>query len=210
MVGHYVRVQDAANLLGVSPVTIRWYSQQGWLPSYRVGRGRVHHRRFKYADVQALAQRTGRFIPEEPEWDKSRNVSTEMAAQYLGLSSRYLLEAGWLKTGENLSWQELKDVENRIYPDPENSLANGHEEGGLTMLDNREGHPGGCGWHGVFGSRGRGPGRPKWESADIPGHEASLLALRRAKRHLEARKADLEDQIQELEKRIAKHPDNNR
>ena len=77
------------------------------------------------------------------------------------------------------------------------------------MLEDREGYSGGCGHHGHFGPGSRGPRGPKWEYRDIPGHDASLLALRRAKRHLEARKADIEDQLQEVEKLIAKHSDNN-
>ena len=213
MVGHYVRVKDVADLLGVSPVTIRWYSRQGWLPSYRVGRGRVSHRRFKYPDIQALAQQTGRFIPEEPQWDESQDISVEMAAQYLGLSSRYLTASNWLEVGSLLNWHELKDLETRIYPKPEDTQAHSQEEGEIPMLEDREGYSGGCGHHGHFGPgsrgpRGRGPRGPKWEYRDIPGHDASLLALRRAKRHLEARKADIEDQLQEVEKIIAKHPDN--
>lgn len=57
MVGHYVRVQDAAAFLGVSPATIRWYSLRGWLLPQWVGRGRVAHRRFLYADLQRVAHR---------------------------------------------------------------------------------------------------------------------------------------------------------
>ncbi len=72
--------------------------------------------------------------------------------------------------------------------------------GEQAFLD--EGQPGHC------GPRRIGPKRPRWEFSYMP-EQTSLLALRRTKRHLEARRADLEDQIQALEKLIAKHPDNN-
>ncbi|MCL5971200.1 MAG: helix-turn-helix domain-containing protein [Firmicutes bacterium] len=214
MIGHYLRVQDAAELLGVSPVTVRWYSQQGWLPTYRVGRGRVSHRRFKYGDVTAVARRTGRFIPDEPRWDQASDISLEMAAQYLGLSSRYLVDSGWLEPGVRMKWSDLSNLECRIYPEPDGAWNDKNGERGLPMLGNAEEQHCGCGGHGGHGSqggmRGRMQGRrgPGWEQSEVPSQEASLLALRRAKRHLEAKKADLEDQIQDLEQRIAKHPDN--
>ena len=214
MIGHYLRVQDAAELLGVSPVTIRWYSQQGWLPTYRVGRGRVSHRRFKYGDIMALARRTGRFVPEEPQWDQTSDISLEMAAQYLGLSSRYLVDSGWLEPSVRMKWSDLASLESRIYPEPDRTLNDETEERGLPMLGNAAeqqcgcGGRGGHGSHGGMGGRMHGRGGSGWEQSEMPSQEASLLALRRAKRHLEAKKADLEDQIQELEQRIAKHPDN--
>lgn len=214
MIGHYLRVQDAAELLGVSPVTIRWYSQQGWLPTYRVGRGRVSHRRFKYGDIMALARRTGRFVPEEPQWDQTSDISLEMAAQYLGLSSRYLVDSGWLEPSVRMKWSDLASLESRIYPEPDRTLNDETEERGLPMLGNAAEQQCGCGGRGGQGSHGgmrgrmHGRGGSGWEQSEMPSQEASLLALRRAKRHLEAKKADLEDQIQELEQRIAKHPDN--
>jgi excisionase family DNA binding protein len=47
MFGHYLRVQEAALLLGVSPATVRWYSKQYGLQAYRIGQGQIQHRRFK-------------------------------------------------------------------------------------------------------------------------------------------------------------------
>jgi excisionase family DNA binding protein len=104
MVGHYLRVQDAARLLDVSPATIRRYSLQGWLPAYRVGHGPGGHRRFLYADLQTLARRTGRFIPNEPEWDQGQSLTVDHLAQYLGLSVRYLLVSrmGFIRGGVEL------------------------------------------------------------------------------------------------------------
>lgn len=210
MRGHYLRVQDAAELLGVSPATIRWYSLQGWLPTYRVGRGQVAHRRFRYADVKVLAERTGRFIPDEPRWDSSTAIDLDMAAQYLGLSPRYLVDGGWLKPGDQLGWDDLVRLERKIYPAPEplEWMAGDEKKEGLPMMSSAAERGCGCGPRAMKGMHGpmRGHG-PKWGLSE-PGENASLLALRRAKRHLEVEKADLEDQIAEIDRRIAQHPDN--
>jgi excisionase family DNA binding protein len=202
MVGHYLRVQDAATLLGVSPATVRWYAAQGWLPAYRVGRGRVFHRRFRYSDVQAVARRTGRFIPDEPQWDFTATITPDMAATYLGLSVRYLTDSGWLTPGQTLHGDELMALERQIYPKPE---PNEDFEEGAAMMSMACERGLGCGPRSRHGRHGAHRGA--WGEF-APADDASLLALRRAKRHLEAQKADLEDQIAELERRIAQHPDN--
>lgn len=209
MVGHYVRVQEAAHILGVSPATIRWYSLQGWLPTYRVGRGAVAHRRFRYHDLHGVAVRTGRFVPDELRWDQTVPITTEMAAQYLGLSARYLTMIGLVTAGQILSWDDLLDLEQRIYapttrvPDASNSL----EEETSMMMEQ-------CGCR--SGKRGASLGnadagiaaKGKWPTDDLPPNEASLMVLRRTQRHLATQKADLEDQLAELERRIQAHPEN--
>ncbi len=87
---------------------------------------------------------------------------------------------------------------------------------------------GGCGPHGTEGDQPMGPmmrercgcgprarGGPfreekaaGWPEPDRPRDDASLLTLRRAQRHLETQRADLEDQIGEIAERIRLHPDN--
>ena len=208
MTGRYLRVQEAAALLGVSPATMRWYSLQGWLPTYRVGRGRVSHRRFRYSDLQAVARRTGRFLAEEPRWDPTVQVTLEMAAQYLGLSARYLAESGWAVSGTVMTWGDLVALERQIYSAAEVSSASDptvHKDGEIPMMQMMMERCG-CGPQ----THGRHHGGPRfgWPEADRPQEDASIIALRRAKRHLETQKADLEDQIVEIEERIRLHPDN--
>ncbi len=217
MVGHYLRVQDAARLLDVSPATIRWYSLQGWLPAYRVGHGPGGHRRFLYADLQALARRTGRFIPDEPEWDQGQSLTVDHVAQYLGLSVRYLLDNGWVSSGTEWNWEGLRTLERQIYSEPERPIAVEKEGESSMMMESERG----CGCHGEgmhrqheeggwrSGPMHGGPGRQGHHgmAGRLAGEEASLMMLRRARRHLEVQKADLEDQIEDLERRIASHPD---
>lgn len=215
MIGHYVRVQEAAALLGVSPATIRWYSLQGWLPTYRVGRGQVAHRRFRYPDLQRVAGRTGRFLLDEPAWDRTVPITPEMAAQYLGLSTRYLTEAGVLTPGMLLSWETLMVIEHQIYPAPSQLVdrSDSSKEARPMMMErmmmNKD-----CGCR--SGKMAETPAKDAsattakggWPLEDLPSEGASLLALRRTQRHLAVQKADLEDQLAELERRIQEHPEN--
>ena len=208
MPGRYLRVHEAAALLGVSPTTIHWYSRRGWLPTYRVGRGRVAHRRFRYADVQAVARRTGRFLGDEPRWDPTVPVTLDMAAEYLGLSARYLVNTGWVASGVVLTWDDLVVLERRIYVTAEVHSASNrrvHKEGESPMRPMMMER---CGGGGRAHGGPHGGMRPGWPEANRPPEDASLMALRRTKRHLETQKADLEDQLAELEERIRLHPDN--
>lgn len=212
VIGRYLRVQEAAALLGVTPATMRWYSLQGWLPTYRVGRGRVSHRRFRYADLRTVARRTGRFLAEEPRWDQTVPITLEMAAQYLGLSSRYLTESGWWTSGTVMAWDDLIALERQIYAkadDRPDSNKTTREDGEMSMMQMMSER---CGCR--CGPRADGPDQARttsagWPADDRPQEDAGLIALRRAKRHLEVSKADLEDQISEIEERIRLHPDNN-
>ena len=212
MTGHYVRVQEAAALLGVSPATIRWYSLQEWLPTYRVGRGQIGHRRFRYPDLQRVAARTGRFLPDEAAWDQTVPISVEMAAQYLGLSARYLIETHTLAPGQVMEWESLMRLERDLYPEP---AAAGHQtdftKEEYPVMPERMMMRGGC--RCGSGPRGKSHGRERaaapdgWPVSELPGDDASLMTLRRLHRHLAVQKADLEDQLAELDKRIQEHPD---
>ncbi len=226
VLGHYLRVQEAAALLGVAPPTIRWYSAQGWLPSYRIGRGQVAHRRFLYKDVENLAVQLGRPIPEEPVWDENVPVTREMAAQYLALSPRYLTEAGLVNPGQQFTWEQLQDLACQVYQQAEAGRATESGTQGTTApADHKEEstmagmaagmHMHGPGRRGFVG--GPGPwGRQGWGGEGWSGEgwgfstpdPTDLLALKAAKRHLEAHKADIEDRIAQIDKMIASHSDN--
>lgn len=211
MVGHYVRVQEAASILGVSPATIRWYSLHGWLPTYRVGRGTLTHRRFRYPDVARVARRTGRLLPEEPTWHHGVPITVDMASQYLGLSARYLMDTGYLTAGALLTWEELMVLEGRIYGGPvaptSTEPVDREENPDMMMSPMRKKNCGcGCGSHkGRQGAAAEEPQESGWPATNLPPDDASLVVLRRAKRHLEVQKADLEDHLVELERRIRQH-----
>lgn len=226
MLGHYLRVQEAATLLGVAPPTVRWYSAQGWLPSYRIGRGQVAHRRFLYKDVENLAVQLGRSIPEEPIWDESVPVTREMAAQYLALSPRYLTEAGLVNPGQQFTWEQLQDLARQVYQQTEagrtaevdsraTMTPTGHKEestmpgmgAGMHMHgSSRRGFVGGSGPWARQGFNGEGWNGEGWGFFSLD--TTDLLALKAAKRHLEAHKADIEDRIAQIDSLIAAHPDN--
>ncbi len=213
MVGHYVRVQEASALLGVSAATIRWYSLQGWLPTYRVGRGQVAHRRFRYPDLQRVAARTGRYLVDEPAWNRTVPITVEMAAQYLGLSPRYLTATG-VMPGTVFSWDGLMALEQQVYSCPQEpgDGPDAVKEDIPMMKERMMGQA--CGCRGgkttpvPLEAESAAVAKGGWPSTELPAEGASLLALRRTRRHLEVQKADLEDQLAELERRIQAHPEN--
>lgn len=66
----------------------------------------------------------------------------------------------------------------------------------------------GCGCpRGPRGMRGSSAAGARPSETIVP-DETNLRALRRTKRHLEVQKADLEDQLAELDRQIRLHPDN--
>lgn len=236
MAGHYLRVQEAASLLGVAPTTIRWYCAQGWLLTYWVGRGQVGHRRFLYADVEELGNRLGRVIPPEKDWSAIAEWDVSLLAQYLGLSTKFLSGTGVTQTGDHLNWEKVQAVEQAIYG-AENQGQKEAEDEDMSMEERKKdkgfqfdnqakwqqhgvkhgpGFNGGPhqfphGFRSAFGGAGRrameawGNGSDWFDLEHID--PTNLLALRRALRHLETRKLDLEDQIAELKKKIQTHPD---
>ena len=239
MPGHYLRVQEAASLLGVAPPTIRWYCSQGLLPTYWIGRGQTGHRRFSYADVAALGAHLGRSVPPEKTWDLASPWNLKRIAEYLGLSDKFLISTGAAASAVELSWPELQDLERRIYGDhpdkAEEERADNMNQEQEAMADGNghehahrhgRGHRQHChcqdpqhrGDRGPgFGPR-NGAGRPpmfgawasqmNWQNAMTPPVDPTdLLALKSAKRHLEAQREDLEDQIAELTRQIETHPD---
>ncbi len=220
MFGHYLRVQEAALLLGVSPGTVRWYSHQYGLPAYRIGQGQVQHRRFRYLDVQRLALQFGQVLPPEPPWDGREPILPADAAKYLGLSLKFLIDGHYLTAGQKLTREELLAAEAAIYRaeslDPSPTHTQEHQEirqneEEIPMM-NRNEHccnsrhedmsgMKGPGMHGHRGMHSRGMmGNPMFNPED-------LLSLRSMKRHLEAQQADIADRIQEIDKLIANHPD---
>lgn len=191
--GRYLRVGEAAELLRLAPATVRWYALQGRLPAYRVGQGPgPGHRRFRFDDVAALARELGAEAPNGPAAPRpGSTVDRQQAAAYLGLSDRFLKEAGLWPQGDTLTAEELTALERRIYPAPANlgpEEENMHGRHGPRWYDPRWSDPR---WHGGC----RGGWLEELEDVDA-------LALRSIKRHLEARKADLEDRLAEVDKRL--------
>jgi hypothetical protein len=119
--GHYLRVQEAASLLGVAPTTVRWYCTQDWLPTYWVGRGQVGHRRFLYSDVEALGKRLGRVIPPEKDWSVQSEWDVSALSEYLGLSTKFLTSIGVAQPGMKFTRDEVQQVESEIYGRTEES-----------------------------------------------------------------------------------------
>ncbi len=227
--GHYLRVQEAASLLGVAPPTIRWYCSQGMLPTYWIGRGTTGHRRFLYQDVETLARELGRGIPAERVWDREGVWKLKDAALYLGLSTKFLVDGGFVKSGVELTWEQLQEVERSIYGDKYDAAhetdftkGTGDDEVEHNSMDGMRGCKHGHGMHDPmerldrrsrpeFGRRANGrmippwPPMSPWQASKID--PTDLLALKSAKRHLEAQKADIEDQIEDLVRKIESHPD---
>jgi excisionase family DNA binding protein len=56
--------REVAELLGVSPITVRHWANQGWIPALRTA-GR--HRRFRRADVDRFARERGLAEPRDAE-----------------------------------------------------------------------------------------------------------------------------------------------
>ena len=205
--GKYLRVHEAADVLDLAPPTIRWYSLQGRLPAYRVGQGHgPGHRRFRYDDVARLADELGRPLPGDPPktWPEGARIGREEAARYLGLSTRFLKDAGYLPDAATLSTAELEALEAQIYPGPAEPGQGPGQEDTMRGMHGMHGM-GRMGGTGGMG-QGRGPRGTGWQTDAAPLDRLDAmdeLALRSLKRHLEAAKADIEDQLAEVERRLS-------
>lgn len=209
----YLRMGEVAELLGVAPPTVRWYALQGRLPAYRVGRGSgPGHRRFRYADVAQLGAELGKDLPpwEAPAWPADEPIRRHDAARFLGVSSRFLVDAGYWPGTDAVSAGELDALERQLYPAPSNV---GPEEGRMDAMHGMHGMHGMQGRHGGYGPEagmgrgGRGPGAGYGQGFMSRLDELDALALRSLKRHLEAEKADLEDRLAEVEHRLSRADD---
>jgi len=220
MMGHYLRVQEAASLLGVAPTTIRWYCAQGLLPMFWIGRGQTGHRRFLYSDVEALGKHQGRSLPPEKTWDRDSIWNLKAIAEYLGLSDKFLIGTGLVASGAEMAWGDLQQLEREIYDNKANETdeENGDDMVNESMMENpmfNKGHGNRDHVHGHhphkgghwMGAHNFAPwtSRMRWQPSTMD--PTDLLALKSAKRHLEAQKADLEDLITELTRKIESHPD---
>lgn len=175
--GHYLRVQEAASLLGVAPTTIRWYCAQGWLPTYWVGRGQVGHRRFLYSDVEALGKRLGRVIPPEKDWSVQSEWDVSALSEYLGLSAKFVVSIGVVQTGMKFTWEQVQEIEREIYGsanhdqeeveesqmNTEGNTMGAHDHHGEGPWRHARGHRGDFGFM-HHGPRGFNPNRdPRWD-----------------------------------------------
>ena len=60
-----LKVKEASEILSVHPNTIRVWSDDGLLPSFRIGPRR--DRRFRLEDIEALLKQQGSFRPSHAE-----------------------------------------------------------------------------------------------------------------------------------------------
>lgn len=208
MLGHYVRVQEAAALLGVATPTIRWYCSQGLLPTYWIGRGQMGHRRFLYSDVSDLAQQLGRTVVPEREWATSEEWGLKIISEYLGLSGKFLVDAGFIESTAKLTWDAVKRLEQEIYGQ-DGEIADGETHGGRHHT-----HEGRFPHQHRIAELGQGQhprGNPivldpfgpplRWNLHNVD--RMDIIMLNSVKRHLEAHKMDLEEKISEINHRIS-------
>jgi len=203
MQAKYLRVKEAAELLGVSPSLVRLLTDQGVLATARVGRG-AGHRRILFPSLREYAESRGRPLPERPEPDPDGSYTVEEAALYLGLSSRFLVDT-YLFTGAlTLTGREIRELEASIYGEPEEVEemygAGYHRHAGFGPghgLGVGAGHgPGFGAGHGRGYGRGFGPfgWDPEWEARPL-----SALSLRALKRHLEAARDNIDERLRWVE-----------
>lgn len=73
-----LRREEVADLLGVDPRTVRWYTELGRLPAVRLGRRTT---RYRHEDVAALiARSTHRVLNDDAPAGNGREVTTSAEA----------------------------------------------------------------------------------------------------------------------------------
>lgn len=216
----YWPLEMVARRLGLKPPTLRRWVDEGRIRAVRLG-GTGGHRRIPYQEVARLAAERG-----EPQWppleapDPAARYRVGEAAFYLGVSPRFLWNAGFLASqGGLLTGADILALESSLYDPgaqatpvgPEPWPAEDDTEGGEDIMHGHHGMHGG-----MRGGMGRGSmggpmaasawggrGGPCWQDWDAEDSH-SVLWLRSMKRHLEARKADIEDRLAWVEEALKK------
>jgi excisionase family DNA binding protein len=207
MVPKYWPIQRVSRELQVPAPTLRRWIENGSVHAYRLADG--GHRRLPYDEVARLARELRRGeLPKAGEIQPSHTYRLDEAAEYLGVSARFLwnqrlsLSQGGTVTGSDvLAWEAL------LYSDETEEMA---EEDGFGLKGDGEMSGYGMHRHGP-GPRsegfGWGPRHMEWDDEHRP---HSALWLRSMKRHLEARKADIEDRLDWVEEQLRKAEDGTR
>ncbi|MCY0880000.1 MAG: excisionase family DNA-binding protein [Firmicutes bacterium] len=212
MVPKYWSVQEVCEALNVRPPTLRRWLVTGEVQSLRLSGG--SHRRIPYDEVARLAKVVGQAIPALEPLKPDGRYRLEEAATYLGVSVRFLrnqelsLTQGGEVTGSDiLGWEAVlyRSEEETTKISLADEWAREDEEDTMSHYGmHRRGH-GPMGGRGFYGGPGWGP----WDHEDDSDRPHSVLWLRSMKRHLEARKADIEDRlawVEEQLKRAEKNP----
>lgn len=205
----YLRIGEAARMLGVGPGRIRMLAASGKLPTLRVGTG--GHRRIPAAAVAAMQNLEGSAM--ELMTPVADNIYTvEEAAHYLGVTARFLWNSGWLASQRGkLTGAEIQTLEQGLYgpePDPIGDSAGDREqEGGAHHMNRGMGGPFGGGWEMMWDILGNAPWRNFWNPDEDGSHRYSELGLRSMKRHLEAARDNLDDRIQWIDEQLKKMAD---
>lgn len=204
MVPKYWSIHRVSDELQVPAPTLRRWIDNGTVHAFRLSDG--GHRRLPYDEVARLARELGHAeLPKVSAIWPHHSYRLDEAAEYLGVSTRFLwnqrlsLSQGGTVTGSDvLAWEALLYAEEtEEFAEPESMALKGE----VDMS--------GYGMH-RHGPRsegfGFGPGRMDWDDDHRP---HSALWLRSMKRHLEARKADIEDRLEWVEEQLRKaeeHP----
>ncbi|PSR22796.1 MAG: excisionase [Sulfobacillus acidophilus] len=205
MVPKYWPIQRVSRELQVPAPTLRRWIENGSVHAYRLADG--GHRRVPYEEVARLAKELGQGqLAAASEIRPDHTYRLEEAAEYLGVSSRFLwnqrlsLSQGGQVTGSDvLAWEALlySDETEDIGETDSFGLEGDGEMSGYGMHRHGPGpRGGGFGW---------GPRHMDWDEEDHRAHSA--LWLRSMKRHLEARKADIEDRLNWVEEQLRKSED---
>ncbi|MDA8205788.1 MAG: excisionase [Thermaerobacter sp.] len=181
--------------------TLRRWVQNGDVTAFRLSEG--GHRRVPYDEVVRLSKKLDRESP--PLLEPIRGSDTyrvEDAAEYLGVSARFLrdqglsLSQGGTVTGADiLGWEALLYTADWIEPEGWKGEI-GMPRYGMHHHAMGRG-PDSFGMH-------DGPGFGPWEVDWDDRRPHSVLWLRSMKRHLEARKADIEDRLEWVEDQLNK------
>ena len=207
MQSKYWSIHQVASALSVNPATLRRWIQDGMVGAVRLGG--TGHRRIRYDELARMAQeRAETPWPSLIPLDPARRYNVAEAARYLGVSARFLWNSKLLLTqggevtgGDILGWEPI------LYPDPANRKnAEQNWQEGEDMMGRYGMHHHGPGPMGMssFGPE-EGAGRfGPWDAEWDDSRPHSVLWLRSMKRHLETRKADIDDRLEWVETQLKK------
>jgi excisionase family DNA binding protein len=199
VVPKYWSVQAVCEALDLRPVTLRRWLVTGEVQSVRLGQG--SHRRIPYDEVQRLANTVGKSIPALEPLQADARYRLDDAAIYLGVSMRFLRNQELsLTQGGEVTGSDILGWESVLYRPGDSSEAASDDDWGMGEEDIMSHY--GMHRHGRGPMGGRGFYGGPWDSYDEVERPHSVLWLRSMKRHLEARKADIEDRLAWVEEQL--------